>query len=125
MAQLPPDSHAATASQFTSAFAVALDNAIGAAMSPPAIAAVVTTLRRFFTLFLSPRPRQGASADADAMPIRARYFLGSRHLGQARQSDTQTRQVLFAPHSGSPTHTQVLGLKLFASVKKTKGRYKS
>src|ERR1700737_1555159 len=123
MAQLPPDSHAATASQFTSAFAVAVDNAIGAAMSPPAIAAVVTTLRRFFTIFLSPSPRQGTSADADAVPIRA-SFLGSRHLGQARQWETDpSRRAtvsrrptnatgLSTPLSGSPTHTQVLGFEI-------------
>src|ERR1700758_5860217 len=37
------------ASQFTSAFAVAADSAIGATMSPPVIAAVVNTVRRFFT----------------------------------------------------------------------------
>src|ERR1700736_2999754 len=137
MPQLPPDSHAATASQFTSAFAVAVDNAIGAAMSPPAIAAVVTTLRRFFTIFLSPSPRQGTSADADVVPIRARCFLGSRHLGQARRWETDpSRRAtvsrrptnatgLSTPPSGSPTHTQDLGLKLFASVMKTNGRYKS
>src|SRR3984893_2364549 len=121
MAQLPPDSHAASASQFTLEFVPASDNAIGAGISPPAIAAVVTALRRFFTIFLSASPRQGTSADADAVPIRAKCFLGSRHLGQARQWETDpSRRAtvsrrptnatgLSTPPSGSPTHTQVLG----------------
>jgi len=49
MAQLPPDSQAATASQFTlSAFAVAVDKANGATTSAPPIMAVLRVLRTFF-----------------------------------------------------------------------------
>jgi len=48
-----------------------------------------------------------------------------RLAGQRCPGGRRTRQGLSTPPSGSPTHTQVLGLKLFASVMKTNGRYKS
>src|ERR1700752_2133628 len=52
MDQLPPDSQAATASQFTpSAFAVPVPSAIGATASAPAKVARPIVLRMFFNFF--------------------------------------------------------------------------
>jgi len=60
MDQFPPDSQDATASQFTSALAVAVERAMGAATSAPPIAAMVSVLRRFCNIvpFAARAPRQ-------------------------------------------------------------------
>ena len=138
MAQLPPDSHAATASQFTSAFAVAVDNAIGAAMSPPAIAAVdnhlaeVLQLSSFRQARAKARPQmrtwcpfgRGASLDR-AISVRHDGGRQIRLAGQRCPGGRTNATGLSMPPSGSPTTHAGLGFKLFASVKKTNGRYKS
>src|SRR5829696_16711 len=78
MAQLPPDSQAATASQFTplSAFAVPVANAIGARASAPAMVASPNVVRMFFTSFLSPSARQQRPHARTQMP-------SGRGLGRA------------------------------------------
>src|ERR687889_316130 len=93
MAQLPPDSQAATASQFTplSAFAVPVANAIGARASAPAMVASPNVVRMFFTSFLSPSARQQRPQARTQMPVRQRF--GSCRLGQARQGERKTSQI--------------------------------
>src|ERR1700730_1104326 len=138
MAQLPPDSHAATASQFTSAFAVAVDNAIGAAMSPPAIAAVVTTLRRLFNYlpFAKPAPRHVRRCGRDAhsgevlpwiAPSRSGTTMGDRSVSPGNGVPAANERDRFYPRRlrVAPLTRRFSGFKLFASVKKTNGRYKS
>src|SRR5215212_10074140 len=77
MAQLPPDSQAATASQFAplSAFAVPVSNAIGDRASAPAMVASPNVVRMFFTSFLSPSARQSTPAHADADADQAEVWV--------------------------------------------------
>src|SRR6185312_16926983 len=87
MAQLPPDSQAATASQFTplSAFAVPVATnieAIGARARAPAMVASPNVVRMFFTSFLSPSARRQRPLAQAQMPMRQRglgHAISVRH----------------------------------------------
>ena len=125
IAQLPPDSQAATASQFTeSACAVPVANIRGAALSAPAMAAIPNVLRIFFNVdpLAKRAPKNTSATNADAaclsarrrswgVPSRSGTTVGDKSVSCRMTHPTTSERS--APRIG-PLTRRCLDMKLFA-----------